>query len=205
MLGKNLTADGPNEVGAWSSALIRASAELGDRLLIGLESLPESTTDLEISAALAGVILRGGKVRKIVDRVEQPPYALLGCNRDGRRLAGRWNSGFPSFDSLLHAEPFSHNRNSKRLTEVEKQLARWIEKNTVAVPIGDILPTGYKTIHIKQGDRIDFQAIFGEACRPGCTEIVFQDPFSSLNPRMKVWEIIAEPLIIHNMAKGRCF
>jgi oligopeptide transport system ATP-binding protein len=34
-------------------------------------------------------------------------------------------------------------------------------------------------------------------------QIIFQDPFSSLDPRMKVSDIIGEPLVIHGMAGSR--
>jgi oligopeptide/dipeptide ABC transporter ATP-binding protein len=33
-------------------------------------------------------------------------------------------------------------------------------------------------------------------------QIIFQDPFSSLNPTMTVMDIISEPLVIHGIAKG---
>jgi peptide/nickel transport system ATP-binding protein len=33
-------------------------------------------------------------------------------------------------------------------------------------------------------------------------QMIFQDPFSSLNPRMRIGEIIGEPFIIHRLASG---
>lgn len=34
-------------------------------------------------------------------------------------------------------------------------------------------------------------------------QMVFQDPYSSLNPRMTAGDIVGEPLIVHGIAKGR--
>ena len=34
-------------------------------------------------------------------------------------------------------------------------------------------------------------------------QIVFQDPFAALNPRMRVREILAEPFAIHRESQGR--
>lgn len=34
-------------------------------------------------------------------------------------------------------------------------------------------------------------------------QMIFQDPYASLNPRMSIGEIVGEPLIVHNIASGR--
>jgi len=59
------------------------------------------------------------------------------------------------------------------------------------------------------GGRVQFQgqdvfALEGEALRALRREmqIIFQDPYSSLNPRMDVANIVGEPLLVHGVAKG---
>jgi len=53
---------------------------------------------------------------------------------------------------------------------------------------GKIFYDGEDISHIKQHDMRDYRRHM---------QMVFQDPFSSLNPRMRVGELIEEPMIIH--------
>ena len=59
--------------------------------------------------------------------------------------------------------------------------------------------------YAKDGRRVDIANIELKAMKPLRQQMrmIFQDPFSSLNPRLTVKDIISEPLIIHKIAKGR--
>jgi oligopeptide transport system ATP-binding protein len=51
----------------------------------------------------------------------------------------------------------------------------------------------------------DLIALKGEALRRmrRRMQMIFQDPYASLNPRMTVGDIIGEPLTVHNISKGK--
>jgi len=67
-----------------------------------------------------------------------------------------------------------------------------------------IEPTEGQVLYRRDGVMVDLTKIRREGMKPFRREmqIIFQDPFSSLNPRMTVMEIIAEPLRIHGVMKG---
>jgi len=62
-------------------------------------------------------------------------------------------------------------------------------------------PTSGKVIF----DGVDLVTLKGENLRHMRTRIqmIFQDPYASLNPRMTVREIIAEPLVVHDIGKSK--
>jgi len=67
-------------------------------------------------------------------------------------------------------------------------------------------PTGGEVWYQKSsGERVNLAQISQRQMKPLRRELrmIFQDPFSSLNPRLTVKEIIAEPLEIHNVAHGK--
>jgi oligopeptide/dipeptide ABC transporter ATP-binding protein len=59
--------------------------------------------------------------------------------------------------------------------------------------------------HKHDGTKVDVAAISQKQMKPLRREMrmIFQDPFSSLNPRLTVKDIIGEPLVIHGVAKGK--
>src|SRR5450756_1113132 len=57
---------------------------------------------------------------------------------------------------------------------------------------------------VRLGDK-DLTKIKGEELRRmrRKMQMIFQDPYASLNPRMTIGDIIGEPLDVHNIAKGK--
>ena len=68
-----------------------------------------------------------------------------------------------------------------------------------------LAPTSGEALFHSNGKTVDLASLPGKQLKPLRTQMqmIFQDPFSSLNPRMTVGDIVAEPLVIHKMAKGQ--
>lgn len=69
-----------------------------------------------------------------------------------------------------------------------------------------IQPTaGEVWFRLPEGRTVDLARLPAHELKPirRQVQMVFQDPFSSLNPRMTVSEIVGEPLVIHGLARGR--
>jgi peptide/nickel transport system ATP-binding protein len=74
-------------------------------------------------------------------------------------------------------------------------------KTTLGRAVMRLVPTNGGSIHF-QGQ--DITHLAGAKLRKlrQCFQIVFQDPYGSLDPRMTVQEILNEPFDIHQLAKG---
>jgi peptide/nickel transport system ATP-binding protein len=68
-----------------------------------------------------------------------------------------------------------------------------------------IEPTAGKvTFHPQDGEAMDVQALDkrGLKAMRRKMQLVFQNPYSSLDPRKTVLQIVGEPLVLHNIARG---
>ncbi len=65
-------------------------------------------------------------------------------------------------------------------------------------------PTEGEVLYCHDGKMVDILRLSKRELKPYRREmqIIFQDPYSSLNPRMTVMDIISEPLMIHGLAHG---
>lgn len=63
---------------------------------------------------------------------------------------------------------------------------------------------GVAELRLPDGRIVDLAKLTARELKPvrRHAQMVFQDPFSSLNPRMTVRDIVGEPLVIHRLARG---
>jgi len=68
-----------------------------------------------------------------------------------------------------------------------------------------LTPTSGKVLFQSSRGELDLAQLKDKEMKPLRQEMqmIFQDPFSSLNPRMTVGDIVGEPLVIHKLAKGK--
>ena len=66
-------------------------------------------------------------------------------------------------------------------------------------------PTSGEVFFHHNGNQINITNLPSQELKPlrQQMQMIFQDPFSSLNPRMTVGEIVGEPLVIHKLASGQ--
>ncbi len=65
-------------------------------------------------------------------------------------------------------------------------------------------PTAGEVNFRRNGQLVDITKLPPDEMKPlrRDMQIIFQDPFSSLNPRMTVFDLVSEPLVIHGIAHG---
>jgi peptide/nickel transport system ATP-binding protein len=65
-------------------------------------------------------------------------------------------------------------------------------------------PTEGQVLFRHNGEMIDLTRLSRQAMKPlrKDLQVIFQDPYSSLDPRMTVFDIVSEPLVIHRLARG---
>ncbi|MEZ6191828.1 MAG: ATP-binding cassette domain-containing protein [Phycisphaerales bacterium] len=79
-------------------------------------------------------------------------------------------------------------------------------KTTCARVILRALDATAGKVHIRDGDHeVDLTALHQKHLKPWRRRIqmIFQDPYASLNPRMTVGQLLAEPLLIHRIGRRR--
>ena len=66
-------------------------------------------------------------------------------------------------------------------------------------------PTGGEIVFHDEGEVVDINRLTRQDLKSfrRNMQMIFQDPFSSLNPRMTVLELVGEPLLAHGIARGQ--
>ena len=168
----------------------------------------------------AGRIDTDGGRRPGAPKAAEAPYGGSAAGEAGERagpplvhaegLAKTFDVSPPLLNRLLERKPrqLLHAVDDASFTIQQGQTLALVGesgcgKSTVArLLVGLYEPTRGRFLFKGQDAHAAFKSAGGHHLRRGI-QMIFQDPYASLNPRWKVADIIAEPLHEHGMAAGR--
>lgn len=163
-----------------------------------------------VSQAAPAVVRNGPAEAGENEEITSTLKADRGQGTDGRRpilQVNRLSKHFPISEGLFRKKKHILKAvNDVNLTVYEGETLGIVGesgcgKSTLGNVIMHLTPPSGGTIEF---DGVNLNSLSKEQLRNKRRDIqmIFQDPFSSLNPRMKIFDIIAEPLRTHKVAEG---
>lgn len=131
------------------------------------------------------------KVEQIIVNLRLKRDALA----DGSEITDQEKSGIADYTSKTEANGQALKKLAEETKAADKRLEE-LRKKASGLP-------GFNELEARLDHSIDLSKLSGEEMRRlrRDMQMVFQDPYSSLNPRLTVGQLIAEALVAHNMFK----
>ena len=190
----------PEEMRAAAAASVgQATAAIADLVASG-RTEPHENTLLEVQdlkmyfPVTAGLLLK----RKVADikAVDGISFAV----REGETLGLVGESGCgKSTTGRAILQLYRPTAGQVFMSEPRYTSHIGVEENGAAESDEELIP------EVAQGDAVDLTTLSGRNLRAyrRQMQMIFQDPYASLNPRMSVGSIVSEPMVIHGLQKGR--
>src|SRR6202035_2918774 len=174
----------------------------------------------DLRSARAALRLRPGPRRALLSlrRARARPAACHGAGAANRRSLMTSNGALLEVKDLFKYFPIYAGLTSRHVADVRAVdgVSFTIEEGETLGLVGEsgsgkttigrlllrLLPVTKGQIRFQDQDVLAMNR--GEVRRlRRSMQVIFQDPFASLNPRMSIGDIIAEPLEIHGITKGK--